>query len=145
MISNKCYYALKAMLELARHEGHGPVSIGRIAEARRIPVRFLEAILRELKHGDFTVSSRGKDGGYRLARAAGSISVGDVIRHFEGPFFSVSPAQTRDREEKKSLVFEEISAEAENALAKVYDNISFADLQEREMELTGDFVSNYTI
>lgn len=145
MISNKCYYALKAMLELARQEDQGTVSIGQIAQARRIPVRFLEAILRQLKQGRFTTSTRGKAGGYRLARPARSIMVGEVIRHFEGPLLSVSPAQAKDQEAQKGLVFKEISKKAEEALAAVYDNISFAELLERETMLNGTETVNYSI
>ena len=145
MISNKCYYALKAMLELAHYEGRGPIPISRIAASRDIPVRFLEAILRQLKHGGFTDSSRGKDGGYRLARAASQIVVGDVVRHFEGPFVALGPAQIEDQRGDKAAVFEEIWENAEQALAVVYDQCTFADLREREQKLTGRFLSDYSI
>ena len=145
MISNKCYYALKAMLELAKHEGEGPVSIGQIARAQKIPVRFLEAILRQLKQGELAISSRGKDGGYQLARPAKSISVGEVIRYFEGPFFPPNPAQVEDKQSKQGLVFENIWEEAAKALAAVYNPISFADLHERERKLTTNEASNYSI
>jgi Rrf2 family cysteine metabolism transcriptional repressor len=49
MISNKCVYALKAMLELSLRENDGPVPISEIAQAQNIPSRFLEGILRQLK------------------------------------------------------------------------------------------------
>ncbi|MFT5126221.1 MAG: Rrf2 family cysteine metabolism transcriptional repressor, partial [Verrucomicrobiales bacterium] len=49
MISNRCLYALKAVVELAEQEGLGPVTIAEIARKQGIPSRFLEAILRQLK------------------------------------------------------------------------------------------------
>lgn len=133
------------MLELARKEGPEAVSINQIAQARQIPPRFLEAILRQLKQGNFTTSTRGKDGGYRLARPARSIMVGEVIRHFEGPLLSISPAQAKDLEAGKGAVFGEISTKAEEALAAVYDSTSFADLLKRESTLNGLQVMNYSI
>ena len=85
MISNKCYYGLRAMLELAIHEGDGPITIGDIAAARNIPVRFLEAILRQLKQAGLADSARGKEGGYQLARPAREISAASIIDAIEGP------------------------------------------------------------
>jgi Rrf2 family protein len=128
MISNRCLYALQAMLELAVREGEGPVSIGEIAREQAIPSRFLEAILRQLKQAGLTESVRGKVGGYALARPAREITVGEVIRLIEGPLFSVSTTTTRPA---ATNPFPAIWAEAETALQTVYDRNNFADLARR--------------
>ena len=143
MISNKCYYGLRAMLELAIHEGDGPITIGDIAAARNIPVRFLEAILRQLKQAGLADSARGKEGGYQLARPAQRIQVGEVIRLFEGPLLAVS-AQLEDTEPVTD-VFAEVWQQGESALNQALDHISFATLAERERALDAAESSNYTI
>jgi Rrf2 family protein len=87
-ISAKADYAVRAALELAAG-GDGPVKGELIAEAQGIPLKFLENILQELRHAGLVRSQRGPDGGYRLARPAAEIRVGDVIRAADGPLASV--------------------------------------------------------
>ena len=76
-------YAIRAMLELARHYGEGPIKISDIAEAQAIPRRFLEVILNQLKSSGFIGSKRGYLGGYKLITPASDIRVGDIIRHIQ--------------------------------------------------------------
>ncbi len=80
----KQQYAIRAMLELARHQGKGPIKISDIAEAQAIPRRFLEVILNQLKGSGFIGSKRGYSGGYQLVISASDIRVGDIIRHIQG-------------------------------------------------------------
>ena len=84
LVSKKCEYALRAIFELFRNEGNEPMKIQDIATAQDIPIRFLEVILVELKHGGFVSSKRGNCGGYTPAREAGDITIGEVISFFEG-------------------------------------------------------------
>lgn len=144
MISNRCYYALKAVLELSRREGSGPVTIAQIADGQGIPSRFLEAILRQMKQAGLTDSSRGKEGGYFLARASASISVGEVIRLFEGPLVGVAAggSQTSGSSDE---VFAEVWGRAEKALSSVYDAVSFRELADLDQLKRSRFVANYTI
>src|SRR5262245_44542092 len=130
MISNRCHYALKAMLELALREGEGPVSIGEIAREQGIPSRFLEAILRQLRQAGYTASARGKVGGYSLAKPAGDISAGEVIRLVEGPLLAVSPSAEKPGTPPANP-FSQMWREADAALAGVYDRTSFAELARR--------------
>jgi Rrf2 family cysteine metabolism transcriptional repressor len=130
MISNRCYYALKAMLELTLREGEGPVSIGEIAREQGIPSRFLEAILRQLKQAGFTQSVRGKVGGYALAKPSGTVSAGEVIRLFEGPLLAIN-ATAEKAGVSPANPFHQMWREAESALAGVYDKTSFAELARR--------------
>jgi Rrf2 family protein len=87
-ISAKADYAVRAALELAASDGES-VKGERIAEAQGIPLKFLENILQELRHAGVVRSQRGPEGGYRLARPAGEISLGEVIRAVDGPLASV--------------------------------------------------------
>ena len=84
-LSQKCQYAVRAVLELAKQYGQGPVPISQIAASQAIPQRFLENILNELKPTGLIESRRGIQGGYLLARDPATVSVGEVIRMIEGP------------------------------------------------------------
>ena len=85
MLSKKAKYGLKAMTILAKEYGRGPLLIGEIARRERIPSKFLELILLELKKSGFLQSKKGKGGGYYLNRLPESISVGSLIRALDGP------------------------------------------------------------
>ena len=145
MISNKCYYALRAMLELAKKEGSGPVTIGHIAKAQHIPVRFLESILRQLKQGNFTDSVRGKDGGYCLAKNASEITVNDVIELIEGPLVAVNPAVQTKVARERIDVFDDVWQTAEETLAASLNKISFDELAEHEKDIERKLAANYSI
>jgi Rrf2 family protein len=86
MLTQRSRYALRAMLMLAQETaGKPPVPMSRIADEAQIPRKFLEIILGELRNAGFVVSTRGKSGGFHLARPAHLISFGDIIRTIEGP------------------------------------------------------------
>jgi Rrf2 family protein len=87
-ISAKVDYAIRAMVELAAAPP-GTVKVERISTEQRIPRKFLENILLDLRHAELVVSRRGVEGGYRLARPPEEISIADVIRAVEGPLASV--------------------------------------------------------
>ena len=71
------------------HGDDGPVKAETIATTQDIPHKFLEGILGDLRRAGIVGSRRGGGGGYRLARAAGAITVADVIRAVDGPIVSV--------------------------------------------------------
>ena len=85
MLSKNAKYGLKAMAILAKEYGNGPLLIGEIAKRERIPSKFLELILLELKKKGFLQSKKGKGGGYYLSKLPESISVGALIRALDGP------------------------------------------------------------
>jgi Rrf2 family protein len=85
MIAQKTRYALRSLLFLAEQSGGVPVQLGRIAETQRVPPKYLELIMLDLKKAGLVKSSRGPRGGYQLAREAGAISFGEIVRTMEGP------------------------------------------------------------
>ncbi|NGO63481.1 Rrf2 family transcriptional regulator [Rhizobium daejeonense] len=85
MISQKAKYALRALTVLARAETGDPVQISDIADRQKIPKKFLEQILLDLKRAGFVESRRGKQGGYLLLRPASEITYGEVLRLIDGP------------------------------------------------------------
>ena len=144
-ISRKCKYALKAIFELAMLGKAEPIRIRDIASAQSIPRRFLEAILSELKHGGFVESRRGSDGGYLLARSPAAITVGQVLRFLrKGASFDPQRAQATGNA-PGDLAFLEMYRNVNDAVAKIYDNTTFADLVERDLEMRYCYSPNYTI
>ncbi len=83
IISVKAEYALQAVFDLAAQPSGDLVKIAEIATRQKIPQKFLELILSDLKQGGFVESRRGAEGGYRLAKPADQIMVGDVLRFME--------------------------------------------------------------
>jgi len=84
MISKKTKYALNALVYLAKNNDGGPILISRIAENERIPQKFLEAILLDLKRAGILGSKKGRGGGYYLLKSPDKVSVADVMRLFDG-------------------------------------------------------------
>src|SRR5215467_2100880 len=82
-ISVKSEYALHAIFDLAQQPPGEPVKIADISRRQRIPQKFLELILASLKQGGFVESRRGAEGGYRLARPADQITIGQVLKFVE--------------------------------------------------------------
>jgi Rrf2 family protein len=85
MISQKAKYALKALIVLAKAEPGSVQLISDIAEGQRIPKKFLEQILLDLKHQGIVMSRRGKAGGYLLLKKPEQITFGEVLRIIDGP------------------------------------------------------------
>ena len=83
MISQKAKYALRALVALAR--AGESMMIGEVAAQERIPRKFLEQILLELKRHGIVMSKRGKFGGYMLLMPADQITFGQVLRILDGP------------------------------------------------------------
>jgi Rrf2 family protein len=87
-LSARADYALRAASELAAAE-NGHVTAEQLARAQRIPGKFLEAILTQLRRAGLVRSQRGPDGGFWLARPAEDISLADIIRAIDGPLVDV--------------------------------------------------------
>ncbi|EJJ28537.1 MULTISPECIES: RrF2 family transcriptional regulator [Rhizobium] len=85
MITQKAKYALRALTVLAEAAADEPVMISDIAVQQKIPKKFLEQILLDLKHHGIVVSRRGKQGGYLLLKPAHSITFGEILRIIDGP------------------------------------------------------------
>ena len=88
-VSAKVDYALRARAELAAAASGVPQKGERIARAQKIPLKFLENILLDLKHAGLVQSQRGADGGYWLASTPDEITLAEVIRAVEGPIANV--------------------------------------------------------
>ena len=82
-VTTRGRYALRVMLDLAQFGGDGFVSLKTIARRQEISMKYLEAIVCELKKAGLVESTRGKEGGYCLTRGAGDYTVGEILRVLE--------------------------------------------------------------
>jgi Rrf2 family protein len=134
MLTQRSRYALRALIFIAQSGGIAPVPISQIAGDQKLPRKFLEIILLDLKNGGLVTSYRGKMGGYRLARPASQISFGDIIRLIEGPLalvpcVSVSAYQRcADCFEETTCAIRKVMLTVREATADILDNTSLADL-----------------
>lgn len=89
-LSTKGRYGLRALIDLALYSENETVSIQSIARRQNISDSYLEQLMRKLRSSGLIVSVRGAQGGYKLARPANEISVGDVLRALEGSLEAVT-------------------------------------------------------
>ena len=126
-ISAKAEYACLAVMAIARQGPESPpVHIRAISEAYRIPERYLVQILLQLKGAGLVLSTRGASGGYRLARPAGSISLGEVLSAIDGPEIAVRVPHASGR--PMAAVLESVWDRVEAAERAVLDRTTIADL-----------------
>src|SRR5208283_2404629 len=139
-ISVKGEYALQAILDLACQRPGEPVRIADIARRQKIPQKFLELILAGLKQSGFVESRRGAEGGYLLARAADSLTVGEVLRTVEASHHSTSRSRR-----KAETPFSDMWQRVDLAVSEVVDKTTFADLARDWADKQNKFVLNWEI
>lgn len=130
-ISRKGLYALEAMVALARNYPGRPTRIHEIAVSDRIPEKFLEAILLDLKTARMVDSVRGAHGGYLLKRAPSKIFLGEIIRTIDGPVAPMGDAETLRnlvKRDKRHSALYQVLLDVRNAAAGILDHTSLADL-----------------
>ena len=133
MISQKAKYALRALVALARAPQTEPLVISDIARDHRIPKKFLEQILLDLKRHGLLASKRGKGGGYVLLRPADKITYGEVLRIIDGPIaplpcLSITAyRKCADCVDETSCETRKVFAHVADATRKVLDSTTIAD------------------
>ena len=96
-ISAKADYAIRALLELALADGPSVTTCDAIGAAQDVPVKFLRnVIMPELRRAGLVVSTRGPEGGFRLARPANLTTVADIMRAVDGPLATVQGIAPQD-------------------------------------------------
>jgi len=139
-ISVKAEYALQAIFDLAAQKTGEPVKIADIASRQKIPQKFLELILVGLKQAGFLESRRGAEGGYLLARAAESLTVGEVLRFMDGPH------QGKGRPRRKAdTPFTELWRRVDGAVAAIVDHTTFSALVREWTDKQSKHVLNWEI
>jgi Rrf2 family protein len=140
MLSKKTKYALKALEYLARARHRGPVLIAEIAASEKIPQKFLEAILLELKKEGFLESRKGKGGGYLLGLPPEAITLGAVVRKMEGPL-ALLPCVSQMAYRRCDECVDEVTCglrmimkDVRDRTAEILDGTTLADVEARVRE-----------
>jgi Rrf2 family protein len=133
MLNKKTQYAIKALIFLAEQEQSTPVLIADIAKKKKIPLKFLENILLELKKEGILESKKGKGGGYFLKIPANKIPIADIIRKIDGPIAMLPCASLYFYErckncDEKNCGLHDIMIEVRDANLKILENKTVADL-----------------
>ncbi|HRZ42467.1 MAG TPA: Rrf2 family transcriptional regulator [Bacteroidales bacterium] len=138
MLSKKAQYALYALVHLARTYDHGPVLIKDIAEAEKLPRKFLETILLELRTQGILASKKGKGGGYMLRRDPSDVNMAEIIRLFDGAIALLPCATYRYYEQcahckdESRCAIKSYVKDVRDETVKMMKGISLKDILERE-------------
>lgn len=127
----KGQYALRAIYELAKRMGEGPIKISDIASAQAIPRRFLEVILNQLKGSGIVKSKRGFYGGYKLAKPPDQVTVGDVFRFLQkdqNGSSCIACVTNNACPFLEKCVFSNLWREVKDAAFNIYDETTMQDL-----------------
>ena len=130
LISTKGRYALRVMMDLARHGGEGYVVLMDIAQREGISEKYLEGIVAALSRSGFLLTQRGRGGGYRLARRPEEYSVGGILRAAEGSLAPVSCIKTGDAEcpNADNCMTLPLWKELDRVMNEYLDSVSLSDL-----------------
>ena len=138
MLSKKTKYAIKALLALGKNVAQQPMQIARIAEEERIPKKFLEQILLDLRNAGYLYSKKGAGGGYSLNKNPADIYLVDILRITDGPIAMVPCASLKfyhkceECHDELTCGIRKAFIEVRDASLKVLSETSIANIIERE-------------
>ena len=130
-VSRRTDYALRALFTLVEHHGGAPIPIRELARRNDVPKRFLEQIMLALKSQGWVESTAGIRGGYFLARSPEKITMGEVVRHFDGilaPIDCVSVTGYQRCSQEPVCRFRRVFFDARNYVANLMDRATLAEV-----------------
>lgn len=133
MLTRRAKYGLKALLALARAGDGATMRIGDIAGQERIPKKFLEAILLDLRNHGLVASRLGVGGGYGLARPADLITMGEAVRVLDGPLAPIAcVSQTEykpceDCQDEAACALRRVMKDVRDGIASILDHTTLRD------------------
>ncbi len=138
-VSQRVTYGIMAAVDLAMHVQHDvPVQARAIARHQGIPIRFLEQVLHSMKKAGLVDSIRGAQGGYRLSRKPGDLSIADIMEALDGPVFhqsfSDSPGNAT-RATRPDLLLGHVWDEVQRAERNVLEKITVDQLAARQQAI----------
>ncbi len=132
-VSTRARYALRAMIELSRHEGAGPLLLREIASAQRVPPKYLEQLTMPLRRAGLVRAQRGPNGGYELARPAEQIMAREIVEAVEGPLYLLECVRTPtvcDR--TQACAARSLWGRVSQAIIAVLSETTLADLRQEQ-------------
>lgn len=128
-LSTRSRYSVRILLELARNPSDEPLQVSEISRRQKIPAKYIEQLIRTLKSADLVTSSRGPKGGHFCAKDPAGITLGDIVRLFEGQSDLVEcVSDTEVCNMAESCRVRLVWKEATEALYEKLDGVTIADL-----------------
>jgi Rrf2 family transcriptional regulator, cysteine metabolism repressor len=132
-LSTRVRYGSRALMELSLHYGEGPVQLKDISRRQQISLQYLEHIVNTLVAAGLVKSLRGVNGGVWLAKPPVEIRLGEAVRVLEGETNPVKCVQEPDACERScTCATRDVWSEVKDAIDRVLDSITLADLAERQ-------------
>lgn len=145
-LSRKSDYALRALVSLSDHYGEGPISIRELAEKNDVPQRFLEQIMLDMKKLGWVKSIAGRIGGFQLAKRPEELTMGQVVRHFDGvlsPIACVSSTHYEPCSQEGHCRFRRVLLDIRNYTAKIMDQATLAKVMQGTPVQREEVFSNF--
>jgi len=139
MLSRKAKYALRALSTLALAEP-AQLQARRIAQEAKVPEKFLEAILVELRNAGIVTSRRGTIGGHSLAKSSDQIMVGDIVRIIDGPIAPIRCASVTayqpcaDCIDPQTCALRDLMGDVRDAMSDIIDKRSLRELAQATVQ-----------
>lgn len=130
-LSRRSDYALRALFTLVDEYGKGPISVRELSERNDVPRRFLEQIMLDLKGRGWVASIAGREGGFVLAKPPAQITMGEIVRHFDGvlaPIGCVSASGYEPCTQEPKCRFRRVLLNVRNYVARVMDRADLASV-----------------
>ena len=142
-LSTRTRYAVRAMIELAKHDNNRPLQLKLIAERQEISIKYLEQLMAVLRSAGLIKSVRGSRGGYILAKAPNQIAIIDILHCVEGPIATVECVEDGTRCSRATdCAAREVWMRVEQAIENVLQSITLRDVADMA---TGTKQSDYQI
>ena len=134
-LSTRGRYGARALVELARHVGQGPVPLKEIAERQQIPLKYLEQIAMTLKAAKLIKSVRGPSGGYVLTRPPDKVHLLEIIEELEGSLSFVNCVKDPSSCERvESCAFNDLWKKISVETSKILRSVTLADMVQSDSQ-----------
>ncbi len=145
-LSTKARYAMRAMIELALHEGAGTVQLRAVAQAQRLSPKYLEQLTIPLRHAGLIQTERGPRGGYELARPASTITALEVVEAVEGPVNLLDCIErTAACDRTGACAARDLWMRVNESISRALAETTLADLRREQLAATAGESSHYEI
>jgi Rrf2 family cysteine metabolism transcriptional repressor len=136
-LSRRSEYGLRALIDLVRHDGEGPIALTTLATRNRLPIKFLEQIMATLKHAGIVRTTLGTHGGYAMAAQPSSISIGRVVRLLDGALAPMGCVSLRYYEpcscpDEATCPLRDAMIDVRDAMLEILDTETLAQLAARK-------------
>jgi Rrf2 family protein len=135
-LSRRSEYGLRALIDLVRHDGEGPIPLTTLAGRNRLPVKFLEQIMATLKHAGIVRATLGTHGGYAMAAQASGVSIGRIVRLLDGALAPMGCVSLRYYEpcscpDEATCPLRDAMIDVRDAMLEILDSETLAHLAAR--------------